>query len=128
MSKWVQTLAKVRVAFTPVIRFKTVNVHAIGEGIFTIPRLHGIIEIIVVVENLSLSLSLSLSLVDAVPCWRYTKAGTSSGDGTERGERKRRGEKGNGENSAMDSFIALTNLINNFETDSPPPPSPSPAN
>lgn len=100
---------------TPVIRSKTVNVHTIGEGIFTILRLHGIIEIIVVVKNLSLS----LSLVDAVPCWRYTKAGTSSGDGTERGERKRREEEGNGENSAMDSFIALTNLINNFETDSP---------
>lgn len=34
------------------------------------------------------------------------------------GVRKRREEKGNAENSAMDSFIALTNLINNFETDS----------
>ena len=82
--------SSVHLLVTPVIRSKTVNAHTIEEGIFTILRLHGIIEIIVVVE----SLSLSLSLADAVPCWRYTKAGTSSGDGTERGNE--RGEKRKG--------------------------------
>lgn len=108
--------SSVHLLVTPVIRSKTVNAHTIEEGIFTILRLHGIIEIIVVVESLSLSLSRQCGSVLALH-----KGRNELRRWNRKGERKRREEKGNGENSAMDSFIALTNLINNFETDSPSP-------